>query len=498
MKLLKEHSHDRVIILTIHDEEFDEYLDIKYLIDNLQFTRIKDNESTGEPLSVTHEFTPKRIAHVKSKKEKFSILLYALLCLVIINMTLYSGIELYMTNKNTASMMDNLTSKIIYTGKEYITRNELPSGYRFMEYDQGFSMTPQEIQSIQSVKGVKSITSYYQFPTRNYDTRNDKDDNLIAYMSVKGREYSADDNVVVSSYIKGQFGNKNKNYISEGLMKTLELTDSDFPITMKMDIGVPVCSTEYNGTMRYGDQNGLQKKSYDVIERHPVYQKKRVSIKIYGVIKSNEDQDDFTGNNALKVYLNNDFANSIINKYRTTNVSISLYEDLNEHIVDYVPATYAIECENASYVDQVRNGLNKISPNIVTYIESDDYKQTAKMRQKDSKNTQTMILIYTVVGLIAYVVFLILYNKSREYIRYRELDLNEKQIQSIHMVDIQFMSTFLFITVLLSFCLRLFSSSEFALVNNSIKMIIGLVSAVVTTLVFYITNKIMITSTDHD
>ena len=265
-----------------------------------------------------------------------------------------------------------------------------------------------------------------------------------------------------------------------------------------MVIGVPVCSTEYNGTIRYGDQNGLQKKSYDVITRHPVYQKKRVSIKIYGVIKSNEDQDDFTGNNAFKVYLNNDFANSIINKYRTTNVSINLYEDLNEHIVDYVPATYAVECKNASYVDQVRNGLNKISPNIVTYIQSDDYKQTAKMRQKDSKNTQTMILIYTVVGLIAYVVFLILYNKSREYIRYRELDLNEKQIQSIHMVDIQFMSTFLFITVLLSFCLRLFSSSEFALVNNSIKMIIGLVSAVVTTLVFYITNKIMVTSTDHD
>jgi len=120
------------------------------------------------------------------------------------------------------------------------------------------------------------------------------------------------------------------------------------------------------------------------------------------------------------------------------------------------------------------------------------------MRQKDSKNTQTMIHIYTVVGLIAYVVFLILYNKSREYIRYRELDLNEKQIQSIHMVDIQFMSTFLFITVLLSFCLRLFSSSEFALVSNSIKMVIGLVSAVVTTLVFYITNRIMVTSTDHD
>lgn len=281
-------------------------------------------------------------------------------------------------------------------------------------------------------------------------------------------------------------------------MKTLELTDSDFPVTMKMDIGVPVCSTEYNGTMRYGDQNGLQKKSYDVITRHPVYQKKRVSIKIYGVIKSNEDQDDFTGNNEFKVYLNNDFANSIINKYRTTNVSISLYEDLNEHIVDYVPATYAVECENASYVDQVRNGLNKISPNIVTYIESDDYKQTAKMRQKDSKNTQTMILIYTVVGLISYVVFLILYNKSREYIRYRELDLSEKQIQSIHMVDIQFMSRFLFITVLLSFCLILFSSSEFALVSNSIKMVIGLVSAVVTTLVFYITNRIMVTSTDHD
>ena len=99
-------------------EEFDEYLDIKYLIENLQFTRIKDNESNGEPLSMTQEFTPKRIAHVKSKREKFSILLYALLCLVIINMTLYSGIELYMTNKNTASMMDNLTSKIIYTGKE--------------------------------------------------------------------------------------------------------------------------------------------------------------------------------------------------------------------------------------------------------------------------------------------------------------------------------------------------------------------------------------------
>ena len=88
-----------------NDEEFDEYLDIKYLIENLQFTRIKDNEIKGDPLSVTQKFIPKRIAHVKSKKEKFSILLYALLCLVIINMTLYSGIELYMTNKNLGDIV---------------------------------------------------------------------------------------------------------------------------------------------------------------------------------------------------------------------------------------------------------------------------------------------------------------------------------------------------------------------------------------------------------
>lgn len=79
MKLLKEYSHDRVIILTIHDEEFDEYLDIKYLIQNLHFTRVIDNESNGEPLSVTHEFTPKRIAHVKSKK-KSSVSSYMLCC----------------------------------------------------------------------------------------------------------------------------------------------------------------------------------------------------------------------------------------------------------------------------------------------------------------------------------------------------------------------------------------------------------------------------------
>ena len=498
MKLLKEYSHDRVFIISIHDEEFDEYLDIKYIIENLKFVCVKNSENEGAPLSENRQFFPKKIAHVKSKKEKFSIFLYTLLCLVIVNMTLYSGIELYMTNKNTASMMDNLTSKIIYTGKEYITRNELPSGYRFMQYDQGYSMTTQEIKAIQSIKGVKSLTSYYQFPSRDYDTRNDEDDNVLAYMSVKGREYSTDDNVAVSSYIKGQFGNKNKNYISEGLMKTLELTDSDFPVTMKMDIGVPVCSTEYSDTVRYGDKNGLSKKSHNVITREPVYQKKRISFKIYGVIKSNEDKDDFTGNNEFKVYLNNEFANSIISKYRTTNVSINLYEDLNEHIVDYVPATYAVECNNASDVDHVRNELNKISPNIVTYIESDDYKQTAKMRQKEAKNTLTMIIIYTVVGLIAYAVFLILYNKSKEYTRFRELNLDEKQIQSIHMVDIQFMSKSLFVTVLLSFCLRLFSSSEFALVSNPIKMIIGLISAVVTTLLFYITNKIMVKSTDHD
>lgn len=61
MKLLKEYSHDRVIILTIHDEEFDEYLDIKYLIENLQFTRIKDNEIKGDPLSVTQKFIPKEL-----------------------------------------------------------------------------------------------------------------------------------------------------------------------------------------------------------------------------------------------------------------------------------------------------------------------------------------------------------------------------------------------------------------------------------------------------
>ena len=43
-------------------------------------------------------------------------------------------------------------------------------------------------------------------------------------------------------------------------MKTLELTDSDFPITMKMDIGVPVCSTECNDTRRYGDTKWITEK----------------------------------------------------------------------------------------------------------------------------------------------------------------------------------------------------------------------------------------------
>lgn len=498
MKLLKEYSHDRIIILSIHDEEFDEYLDIKYFIEDLKIKCIKDNHNEENPLSSNSSFNSKKIAHVKSKKEKMSIFLYALLCLVIINMTLYSGIDLYKSNKNTVSMMDNLTSKIIYTGKEYITRNELPSGYRFMNYDEGFSLNSQEIQSIKSIKGVKSITSYYQFPTREYNTRKENDDNMLAYMSVKGREYNTDDNIFVTSYIKGQFSKKDKNYISEALMKRLELTDSDFPVTIKMDIGVPVCSTEYNDTMRYGDQNGLQKKSHNVITRHPVYQKKRVSFKIYGVIKSSEDTDDFTGINEFKVYLNNDTASSIINKYHTTDVSINLYEDLNEHIVDYVPATYAVECENANYVDKVKNKLNEVSPYIVTYTESDNYKQTAKMRSKQNKNTQTMLIIYSIVGVIAYIVFLILYNKTREYTRYRELDLDEKQIQSIHMTDIKFITEMLFVGVLLSFCLRLFSSSEFALVSNSIKMIIGLVSAIVTAFLFYFTNNLMIKRIDHD
>lgn len=498
MKLLKEYSHDRVIILSIHDEEFDEYLDIKYFIEDLKIKCIKDNHNEENPLSSDSSFNPKKIAHVKSKKEKMSIFLYALLCLVIINMTLYSGIDLYKSNKNTVSMMDNLTSKIIYTGKEYITRNELPSGYKFMNYDEGFSLNSQEIQSIKSIKGVKSITSYYQFPTREYNTRKENDDNVLAYMSVKGREYNTDDNIFVTSYIKGQFGKKDKNYISEALMKRLELTDLDFPVTLKMDIGVPVCSTEYNSTARYGDQNGLQKKSHDVISRNPVYQKKRVSFKIYGVIKSSEDTDDFTGSNEYKVYLNNDSASSIINKYHTTDVSINLYEDLNEHIVDYVPATYAVECENANYIDKVKNKLNDISPYIVTYTESDDYKQTAKMRAKQEKNTQTMLIIYSIVGIIAYIVFLILYNKTREYTRYRELDLDEKQIQSIHMTDIKFITEMLFVGVLLSFCLRLFSSYEFALVSNSIKMIIGLVSAIITATLFYFTNNLMIKRIDHD
>ena len=498
MKLLKEYSHDRIIILSIHDEEFDEYLDIKYLIEDLKIKCIKDNHNEENPLSPNSSFNPKKIAHVKSKKEKISVFLYALLCLVIINMTLYSGIDLYKSNKNTVSMMDHLTSKIIYTGKEYITRNELPSGYRVMNYDEGFSLNTQEIQSIKSIKGVKSITSYYQFPTREYNTRKENDDNVLAYMSVKGREYSTDDNIYVASYIKGQFGKKDKNYISEALMKRLELTDLDFPVTLKMDIGVPVCSTEYNDTIRYGDQNGLQKKSHDVIARNPVYQKKRVSIKIYGVIKSSEDTDDFTGNNEFKVYLNNDTASSIINKYHTTDVSINLYEDLNEHIVDYVPATYAVECENANYVDKVKNKLNDVSPYIVTYTENDDYKQTAKMRAKQEKNTLTMLIIYSVVGAIAYIVFLILYNKTREYTRYRELDLDEEQIQSIHMTDIKFITEILFVGVLLSFCLRLFSSSEFALASNSIKMIIGLISAVLTAIVFYFTNNLMIKRIDHD
>lgn len=498
MKLLKEYSHDRIIILSIHDEEFDEYLDIKYFIEDLKIKCIKDNHNEENPLSSGSSFNPKKIAHVKSKKEKMSIFLYALLCLVIINMTLYSGIDLYKSNKNTVSMMDNLTSKIIYTGKEYITRNELPSGYRFMNYDEGFSLNSQEIQSIKSIKGVKSITSYYQFPTREYNTRKENDDNVLAYMSVKGREYNTDDNIFVTSYIKGQFGKKDKNYISEALMKRLELTDLDFPVTLKMDIGVPVCSTEYNDTMRYGDQNGLQKKSHDVISRNPVYQKKRVSFKIYGVIKSSEDTDDFTGSNEFKVYLNNDTASSIINKYHTTDVSINLYEDLNEHIVDYVPATYAVECENANYIDKVKNKLNDVSPYIVTYTESDDYKQTAKMRSKQNKNTQTMLIIYSIVGVIAYIVFLILYNKTREYTRYRELDLDEKQIQSIHMTDIKFITEILFVGVLLSFCLRLFSSSEFALASNSIKMIIGLISAIVTAILFYFTNNLMIKRIDHD
>ena len=94
MKLLKEYSHDRVIILTIHDKEFDDYLDIKYLIENLQFTRVKDNEIKGESLSVTQEFTPKRIAHVKKQERKVQ---HPLICFVVFSYYQYDFIFWYRT-----------------------------------------------------------------------------------------------------------------------------------------------------------------------------------------------------------------------------------------------------------------------------------------------------------------------------------------------------------------------------------------------------------------
>ncbi|MCD8027403.1 MAG: ATP-binding cassette domain-containing protein [Erysipelotrichaceae bacterium] len=524
MNLLKDISKERCVLITSHEIDFNNMFDMIYRIEDCKI--IQEKESSTLVPTQQHErkeIKPnlKQISKYKTKKDKRSLFILFIVIVIILNMISYRQVALYFNSQIANSLTESMTDNSLYLIFENIDRDLLPSDWDYIVFYESYAITDIEtIHNISNIEHVLDVKPYYQLCTTGYFTRYDDIDSYASNVKIYNSDghminsLSLDGNASQTPAVMPYYENQNilcnrekleGNYIDETTAKQFGLNDIDFeyPITISLEVGVPVCMLSRNDTITYFENNKPQDISYDIRSNDVLYDKKEITIQIDGILSESDYTNYYNMNNYGSIYVNYEELSQIVNDNLSTDIreeAINLYDDLDEVVVDYVPSNYIILVDSVDNLDEVASDVESLNSKILTFIPYAYVNEIADLKTANFTNNIILTIVYALIALIVIIIMLYRYNSGQKskIILYRNLGLNKNEIHKILGYDIRkILLPFIIVNIVLLIFQMMYEGILYSIGQWFVLLTFVVMSFVVAGMIYYI-NKLVLRRAIHD
>ncbi len=524
MNLLNDISKERCVLITSHETDFNDMFDMIYRIEDYKITQEKETS-----VSITTRQHNKRniipnlkqISKYKSKKDKRSLSILFIVIVIILNMISYRQIALYFNSQTANALTESMTDNSLYFVFENIDRDLLPSDWIYMSYYETDGITDSKaIESMSDIDHVLEVKPYYQLCTTGYFSRYDDIDTYTSNVKIYKSDghminsLSLDGNASQTSAIIPYYENQNitingdeldGNYIDETTAKQFGLNDIDFeyPITITLEVGIPVCSLYRNDQVTYSVNNVELGTTYSINANQILYDKKEITIQIDGILSESDYTNYYNTNNYGSIYVNYEELNQLVNDHLSIDIreeAINLYNELDEVVVDYIPSNYVVLVDSVEYLDEVNSKVESLNSTIITFTPYAYVNEIADLKTANFTNNIILTIVYTLIALIVIVIMLYRYNMGQKskIILYQNLGLNKKEIHKILEYDIQkILLPFVIINIVLLIFQMMYEGILYSMGQWFVIMTFVVMSFVVAGII-YCMNKLIMKNIIHD
>lgn len=518
IEFLKDLSKNTVVLISSHDNDIEKYYDMIYKISNKKIILI--NKQLNEELEDRkdnkniYKINYRKLKKYQGKKAKRFILLLIIILFVILHIASFEQILLYYQGKNTEIITNAISKNMIYFTYENVNRNQLPIDYDYISYIETDAIIDLDTNNkIKELENVDGIYPYYQLESTGYFSRIDDIDCTTSQVSVKTNtvtktivlDGSEDVTPAIVPYYDEDNSLKQRdgNFIDDITAQKLGISETDLPVTISIEVGIPVCCTYRNDSVTYYENNEPMDKSYNIEVNQVIYDKKTITIDVDEIISSEGYYNYYDSNGGGGfIYVKYDVLENIIKETATTDLEnrIQLYDDLNEKIINLVPSNYIVFINSVDYIKEVNNQILSLNNRIMTYAPSTTIDETIKLRKNDKQNRYLINIIYIIIGLIITTILLYRFNKS--YINkidfYHNVGLKEKQIILYIQRNVLNICLIFFVANVLFSTVRAIVNEELYIINKGMLFIIFLIFSTILSLIIYGYNYCLLKRLIHD
>ncbi|MCD7807744.1 MAG: hypothetical protein LUH02_00245, partial [Erysipelotrichaceae bacterium] len=509
---------------TSHETDFNDMFDVIYRIEDCKI--IKEKKSVVPLITQQHDkksIIPnlKKISKYKARKDKQSLFILFVVIVIILNMISYRQIALYFNSQIANSLTESMTDNSIYLTFQNIDRSFLPRDWDYSTYYESDAITDIEaIENISSINHVLNVYPYYQLCTTGYFTRYDDIDIYASNVKI----YNSDGHMINSLSLDGNssqtpavmpyYENQNitingeeldGNYIDETTAKQFGLKDIDFeyPIIISLEVGIPVCMIKNNSTITYYENNKPQDVSYDLTFHEVLYDKIEISIQIDGILSESDYTNYYNMNNYGSIYVNYEELNQIVNDNLSTYIreeAITLYDDLDETIIDYIPSNYIVLVDSVDNLDKVASDVESSNSKMLTFTPYAYVNEIAELKTANYTNTIILTIVYTLIALIVIIIILYRYNvgQKSKIVLYQNLGLNKGEICKILEYDIhKILFPFIIVNIVLLVFQMIYEGILYSVQQWFNILVFALISILISLLI-YCLNRVIIRKIFND
>ncbi len=529
LNLLKDISKDRCVLITSHETDFNGMFDMIYRIEDYKIIQEKETVvSVTTQQYERKEIKPnlKQISKYKSKKDKRSLFILFVVIVIVLNMISFQQMSLYFTYQNTKHLTETMTENSIYFSFHRVDTDLIPAEHDLFGYTELCAETDlNSIEEISKLDHVLEVKPYYRLRTTHYDylreydeTRSsvkiyDSNHKIINTLTLYGDAMSPQTPAAVAYYenqnitVNGE--QLDGNYIDETTAEQFGLTQDDFdnPIMITMEVSMPICNI-YSPSQQAGySVNGSWNIETDPVYYAPVseiiYDKKEVTIEIKGIITDEDFEDYYNLDCEGLIYVNYEKLQNIINENITTDISdydITLYDDLDEVVVDYTPSNYIVLVDSIDNLDDVINEIENTNSRITTYSPYSYLEEMTSLRASSFNNNILLTIVYTLIAIVIIIILLYRYNSSQKnkIIFYTNMGLNKNEIFKILGYDIEKILKPFIIVNLLFFMIEMFYEGEFYGYDQLLLVGIFIIISILIAFIIYSINKFILKRMIHE